>query len=256
MTTEQIIQHQKDLIVALARTQIGAHYLRRGHGHIPSVSNSSTADIYPGVTQNYVYYRDNQPNSSPPIMFAARSMMHHVEYVCGGRNHYWADPTLPPGGTRRERLNAYLSDPHRLNHPHGHLWPRPFENIGDPGTVWGECCLGKRHFDCVGFVNWCFWKVLGRSRVLGNHRINVEQWQNSGLTNRTPVPRNELQPADILIRGTHHIGIYAGNGTVIEAKGRDFGVVSSSLGTWDYYGRPHRHLFDASFPVEVVTASP
>ena len=29
--------------------------------------------------------------------------------------------------------------------------------------VWGESCLGKRHFDCIGFVNYCIGKVWWRT---------------------------------------------------------------------------------------------
>ena len=41
------------------------------------------------------------------------------------------------------------------------------------------------------------------------------------------------------VKYMHHVGYYAGNGKVIEAKGRSFGVVCTSLDeSWTHYGRP------------------
>lgn len=61
-----------------------------------------------------------------------------------------------------------------------------------------------------------------------------------------PVPRGALQRGDLLFRdnGTkvHHVGIYMGDGTAVEAEGRDVGVTRRALdaggaGYWNRYGR-------------------
>ena len=59
------------------------------------------------------------------------------------------------------------------------------------------------------------------------------------------IGKSELQPCDLLFRGTdsdkNHVGVYVGNGMVIEAKGRDDGVVirpiDATKGYWTYFGR-------------------
>ena len=61
----------------------------------------------------------------------------------------------------------------------------------------------------------------------------------------TRITRAELQPCDLLFRGTDsdksHVGVYVGNGMVIESKGRDCGVVirpiDATAGYWKYFGR-------------------
>ncbi len=81
------------------------------------------------------------------------------------------------------------------------------------------------------------------------------------------VGRNELLPGDFVFRhnGTriHHVGVYIGDGQVIEAKGRDEGVVlrgidESGKGYWNRYGR-FEPLFEeddkktaAAFPADYV----
>lgn len=58
--------------------------------------------------------------------------------------------------------------------------------------------------------------------------------------------REELLPGDFVFRHSglkiHHVGVYIGDGQVIEAKGRDYGVVQqfidqSGKGYWNRYGR-------------------
>jgi hypothetical protein len=46
-------------------------------------------------------------------------------------------------------------------------------------------------------------------------------------------------PGTLVFRSTEHVGIYAGGGNVIEAKGFDYGVVKTkiSAGKWDKWGK-------------------
>ena len=70
--------------------------------------------------------------------------------------------------------------------------------------------------------------------------------------------RDKLMPGDFVFRhnGTkiHHVGVYIGDGQVIEAKGRDDGVVQQGIdqsgkGYWNRYGR-----FEPLFQGEEETA--
>ena len=62
----------------------------------------------------------------------------------------------------------------------------------------------------------------------------------------TRVTRAELRPGDLLFRSRngdmYHVGVYVGRDRVIEAKGRDDGVVlrgidASGAGYWNNFGR-------------------
>lgn len=61
-----------------------------------------------------------------------------------------------------------------------------------------------------------------------------------------PIDRGDLQPGDLVFRHNgkkiHHVGVYVGEGRVIEAMGRKYGVVdrridASGSGYWNRYGR-------------------
>ena len=56
----------------------------------------------------------------------------------------------------------------------------------------------------------------------------------------------------LLFRGTSHVGIYIGDGWVIEAKGFDHGVVRSRLedGNWDTWGKLDWITYEAAKPVQ------
>lgn len=91
-------------------------------------------------------------------------------------------------------------------------------------------------YDCSGLISrWLQDHGMAKSKRNCNHL-----W-----TMCTKISKTDLQPCDLLFRGTdsdkNHVGVYVGNGMVIESKGRDDGVVirpiDISAGYWQYYGR-------------------
>ena len=91
-------------------------------------------------------------------------------------------------------------------------------------------------YDCSGLISrWLQDHGMAKSKRNCNHL-----WSMS-----TKITRAELQPCDLLFRGTDsdksHVGVYVGNGMVIESKGRDCGVVirpiDATAGYWKYFGR-------------------
>ena len=91
-------------------------------------------------------------------------------------------------------------------------------------------------YDCSGLISrWLQDHGMAKSKRNCNHL-----WGMS-----TKITRAELQPCDLLFRGTdsdkNHVGVYVGNGMVIESKGRDYGVVirpiDATAGYWKYFGR-------------------
>jgi hypothetical protein len=105
-------------------------------------------------------------------------------------------------------------------------WPRPNANLDNNdsthSTVWGESCVDKRHFDCIGLVNWCLSTVLQHEFTFG---INTFISGHGG----TEVPLKQAQPCDIVTIGSQHIGIVTFDGSAIEAKDATSGVVKSPL---------------------------
>lgn len=91
-------------------------------------------------------------------------------------------------------------------------------------------------YDCSGLI----------SRWLQDHGMAKSKRDCNHLwTMCTKISKTDLRPCDLLFRGTdsdkNHVGVYMGNGMVIESKGRDDGVVirpiDISAGYWQYYGR-------------------
>jgi peptidoglycan DL-endopeptidase CwlO len=101
--------------------------------------------------------------------------------------------------------------------------------LGDP-YVWAA--VGPDSFDCSGLTLWA-WAKAG-----------VTLPHNSGMqydaTRR--VPRDDWQPGDLLFFGSpiHHVGMYIGNGQMVEAPytGSEVRVVSALRSDYVGAGRP------------------
>lgn len=96
--------------------------------------------------------------------------------------------------------------------------------------------IGKQCFDCSGLIVW----ALQHLRFIGEE----EDYTASALytSKCTPVTKEQLQPNDLVFikdSRIRHVGIYIGDGKVIEAKGTSYGVVESTLANsgFNLYGR-------------------
>ena len=92
-------------------------------------------------------------------------------------------------------------------------------------------------FDCSGLIS----RYLQDIGIVSSKRNCDHLWAMC-----TPVTRADLRPGDLLFRSRngdmYHVGVYVGRGRVIEAKGRDDGVVlrginASGDGYWNKFGR-------------------
>ena len=91
-------------------------------------------------------------------------------------------------------------------------------------------------YDCSGLI----------SRWLQDHGLAKGKCNCNKLwVMSSRITKTELRPCDLLFRGSDtdksHVGVYMGNGMVVEAKGRDDGVVirpiDATTNYWTYYGR-------------------
>lgn len=122
--------------------------------------------------------------------------------------------------------------------------------VGCP-YVWGAS--GPNKFDCSGFVYWCLSQT---SSPLGLSRTNAAGQARWCYDNGCMVGRSELKPGDLVFwqnlgcegcgrwNEIHHVGIYVGNGKVMEASSSKGRVLvrdlweSASYPIWGF-GRPY-----------------
>ena len=103
--------------------------------------------------------------------------------------------------------------------------------IGKP-YVWGG--TGPDAFDCSGLMQWS-WAGAG----IGMPRVAADQ-----QTWAIPVPISQVKPGDLVFFGNpaHHVGMYVGDGLMVEAPHTGAVVQLSSIWASDLagFGRVHR----------------
>ncbi|MDV6296963.1 C40 family peptidase [Rhodococcus aetherivorans] len=95
--------------------------------------------------------------------------------------------------------------------------------IGAP-YVWAAA--GPDAFDCSGLVQWAYQQV----------GVVVPRTTYDQLDGGQPVDRAHLQPGDlVLFNGAQHVGLYAGNGTVVHAPTTGQPVKQAPLDSMPFY---------------------
>ena len=89
--------------------------------------------------------------------------------------------------------------------------------------VWGS--KGPNSFDCSGFVYWC----LNQAGVSQSY-LTSSGWRNPGRYTQI-TDFDSIRAGDIVVV-SGHVGIAAGNGTVIDASSSNGRVVHRSLSSW------------------------
>ncbi|MDN6137451.1 C40 family peptidase [Corynebacterium sp.] len=89
------------------------------------------------------------------------------------------------------------------------------------GTPYGWGATGPSSFDCSGLTSWAYAQA-------GKQIPRTSQAQASG---GTPVAISDLQPGDIIAYygGASHVGIYVGNGKIVDALNSGTPVSERSL---------------------------
>jgi hypothetical protein len=202
-------------VVQRARTQVGAHYLLGSSGQKPGEGDlRMLPNILQPPEKQQLFTAQNHKNKCSGKHLSKKAMARLDKKKIG-------DPV------KREHLA----------HPEKYFWPRvitwQYEN-----RVYGESCLNKRHFDCIGFIYWSLRDV--NPKIFYKHLSILEVRNLCGIVNSHGVDHANICVADILIRRNNgHIGLAVGEGTglVVEAQREDTGVVVSSVGLWDFHGR-------------------
>jgi len=99
--------------------------------------------------------------------------------------------------------------------------------------------IGKRTFDCVGLIKGFIWWNNSKNSPIYNGNQDVSA---GGMRERCkqhgPMSTLPEIPGTLVFIGGRHVGVYIGNGKVIEAKGFDYGCVMTDVhkGQWDSWG--------------------
>ncbi len=124
----------------------------------------------------------------------------------------------------------------------GSLWTEARQKAAtrEQTVKYGKKWIGHYVADCSGMFSWAF-KKLGRYMYHGSNTMWKKYMVAKGtLKNGRRDDGQDLKPGTAVFKvsGTnyHHVGLYIGNGTVIEAKGTYYGVVTSAISTWHAWG--------------------
>lgn len=99
--------------------------------------------------------------------------------------------------------------------------------------------LNKKVHDCVGLIKgaiWCDGKIDGKPTYASSQDVSANGMLDK-CTKKGDISKLPEVPG-VLVFMDHHVGIYIGNGEVIEAKGHAYGVVKTKLKGrgWKKYG--------------------
>ncbi|HML48754.1 MAG TPA: NlpC/P60 family protein, partial [Clostridia bacterium] len=90
-----------------------------------------------------------------------------------------------------------------------------------------DIAQGKRAFDCVGLIKGYLWEKDGV--IIYNRDTDTTA---SGMYNKSTVKgviQTLVDVPGVLVYGPGHIGVYIGNGEVIEARGFAYGVIQTKI---------------------------
>ncbi|MDX2039329.1 MAG: NlpC/P60 family protein [Isosphaeraceae bacterium] len=208
---------KRRLAVELARSQIGAHYVNGAAGNRPGEHDG--AWYRPDAVKMY----KNEPlpggkgaadGRVSPIVQSAYCKINGF-CICGGRSALSSVKALPVGNLDEEIV---IFDNCK--------WPRPDKYIHGSKTIYGESCEGVRHFDCIGFVNWCL-SLTARKVHYGIEQIQKKKADQA--SEGKLIALSDVRAGDLLLKGTKHIAIATGEGTVVEASGYTRGVKETKV---------------------------
>ena len=137
---------------------------------------------------------------------------------------------------------------------YGTNWQKNSEAKNDnyySAALYGEKWVGHMVADCSGLFAWSF-AQLGGAIAHGSNSIYDRYCSKKGKLDESL--KKKILPGTAVFTGTEkthgHIGLYVGNGKVIEASGTQAGVCVSNItaGKWTYYGFLKDVEYDGAMP--------
>ena len=108
--------------------------------------------------------------------------------------------------------------------------------------AYGSKWIGRMVTDCSGLIRWACLQ-LGEKVAHHSHYLYTDYCRNKGkLVNGSRADGTQPLVGSLVFLTNqegrkHHVGVYIGEGIVEEAKGTQYGVVTSQLSHWDAWGQ-------------------
>ena len=125
----------------------------------------------------------------------------------------------------------------------GKMWTEALQQAAtrEQTKKYGAQWIGHMVTDCSGLIRWAL-KQLGED-IVHHATYQYTDWckAKGKLVNGQREDGKPILPGtEVFLQGgeekIHHCGVYVGNGICIEAKGIQYGVVTSKLDHWDHWG--------------------
>ncbi len=231
MATPQGKLSQRQAIVNEALSWVGnSHYLWGTAGHTPN--NADGAKYKPFVVAKL---KADSLNQQKPFIKTAYTVVGNQTFTCAGCSRIYSQPAI-------EETKSYLNGgesprPEWLS-PRVYVFGDKPQSIGraNNGIVWGETCDDIKHFDCIGFVNYCISLFTPKHPKFGTSIIEyMTRPANYGCIEVSD--KRDILNADIIGQqgkkgDWHHIGMVYLDGSVakvIQAEESPAGITSDHL---------------------------
>lgn len=123
----------------------------------------------------------------------------------------------------------------------GGVWTQKAQNAAtdEMAKKYGQRWVGHRVADCSGLFAWAF-KQLGGKMYHGSNTMWLKWCTTKGALDTAA--KKTLKPGTAVFKmrnesDYYHVGLYIGNGEVIEDQSTQNGVVKSKLNRWGYWGQ-------------------
>ena len=160
------------------------------------------------------------------------ALENHWGYIWGTAGIGWTE------ARQKQKVNYMVSK-------YGENWKKNSDAKADDyysAALYGSKWIGHTVADCSGLFRWSF-KQLGSDIAHGSNSIWSRYCKAKGrLSGGKRTDGKPLLPGTAVFTGTDatkpHIGLYCGDGKVIEASGTQAGVVTSNINAtkWKYWG--------------------
>ena len=230
---------ERKAITDEALSHVGkAHYVWGAAGNTPGLPDGAS------FRRDLVKLLPNSFSQKEPLVRTAWTGIEGINTCAGCSSKY----TQVSSQSMSDYLKAGKDEPGknglfpRIWKFKGKIQPRGASNNG---LVWGESCIGKKHFDCIGFVEYCVGKVWSQPV---NFQVDIAAlFNNPGnygfaiVTDPTDILNADLVSHDDGGGKWHHIGmVYLDEkkqAKVVQAADSDIGVTSGEFyvpGQWGH----------------------
>lgn len=170
-------------------------------------------------------------------MIQAKALINKFRYALEDKWGYiWGTAGVKWTETKQKQKVDYMVNKYGAN------WQKNADAKNDnyfSAALYGSKWVGHMVADCSGLFSWAF-KELGGKIAHGSNSIYDRYCSSKGKL--TDSVRKSMKPGTAVFTGDEnkhgHIGLFVGNGTVIEASGTQAGVCTSKINTskWTYWG--------------------